>query len=350
MKLTIFFIIFFNSIIISQNLVPNPSFEELNDTVSGFINSASEFKVKIKNWYVPNSTTPDVITPEFEEGYIDPPAAHSGSNMIGIQCGRIIIEKKNWSECVGVKLKDTLMPNHTYRVVYWIRRSDCTPIDGDIDEYMTENFGILFTSDAINTTDPNVLVGPPHIKGDTQIYITNKKWIKVTNYFTPQKKYNYLYLGQFREKGDDNPYIFNSYYVIDDVSIIELSDFEAMDKGIALPVGTIIPLNHVHFISGTTQLSDRKSYSVLKELADYLKSNKSIRICINGHTDSVGSKKSNQLLSEKRAKAIAQILIKKGISSDRIEWKGFGEDIPIADNNTAKGRLKNRRVEFEVIK
>lgn len=350
MRLSILFILYFNSVIFSQNLVPNSSFEEINNTISRFINSASEFKTKIKDWEVPNATTPDVITPEFEEGYLDPPLAHFGSNIIGIQCSRGRSKDIYWSECIGVKLTETLMPNHTYYVEYWIRRSDCNAPSRNMDELINENFGILFTSDVIKTTKPGMLLGPPHIEGNTQLNITNKEWVKVSKYFTPEKEYNFLYIGQFREEDDNDPIIIDSYYVIDDVSVIEVTDFASLDIATPLPVGSIIPLNHVHFISGTTKLSDNKSRDVLKDLVTYLSSNSSIRIRINGHTDTVGSEKSNQLLSEKRARAISQILIKKGISSSRIEWKGFGEDNPIADNNTKKGRLKNRRVEFEVIK
>jgi len=350
MKLIILFAVCFNSVIISQNLVPNPSFEELNDTISGFINSSSEFEKKIKNWVVPNMTTPDVITPDFAEGYTNPPLAHSGSNTIGIQCSRHRIKKNNyWSECIGVKLINPLLPNHTYYVEYWIRRSNCTAPSMDINEYMNKNFGILFTSDSIKTTNPGMILGPPHIKGDSQLYLTNKKWIKISKYFTPHKKYNFLYLGQFREEGDEDPIIFNSYYVIDDVKVIEVADFATLDKNIKLPIGSKIPLNHVHFVSGTTKLSDIKSYNILKELVIYLNSHPNIRIRINGYTDSIGSKEYNQLLSLRRAKTIAEILIKKGINSKRLDWKGFGEENPITNNNTAKGRLKNRRVEFEII-
>lgn len=351
MRQITFFIICFNSALLSQNLVPNPGFEEINDTIHGFMNSDVEFMIKVEDWKVPNTTTPDVITPEFKEGFIQPPSPHSGSNMVGIQCPMHRWKNKSfWSECIGVKLLDSLIPNHTYYVEYWIRRSDCTAPSIDQDEFMNENFGILFTPDAINSTDPDMLPGPPHIKGNPQLIITNKEWVKISNYFTPIQKYSYLYLGQFKtpEQADSN--VMLSYYLIDDVSVVELTDFELLDKKLPLPVGSIIPLNHVHFISGTTKLSDHKSHEVLEKLAKYLKSNPSIRIRINGHTDSKGNEKSNQLLSEKRARAINQILVKKGISSDRIEWKGFGEENPIADNNTSKGRSKNRRVEFEIIK
>lgn len=100
----------------------------------------------------------------------------------------------------------------------------------------------------------------------------------------------------------------------------------------------------------TTKLNNAKSYNLLKDLTTYLKLNTSIRIKINSYTYSKGCKRSNFLLSKRSAKVIAQNLKKNGISKDRIEWKGYGEDHPIAENENEEGRSKKRRVEFEVIK
>ncbi len=69
-------------------------------------------------------------------------------------------------------------------------------------------------------------------------------------------------------------------------------------------------------------------------------------ITITGHTDSLGSAKYNQWLSEKRAQAIADYIVRKGVSSSRIIVKGEGESFPIASNETAEGRAENRRVDI----
>uniref|UniRef100_UPI00257E3E03 outer membrane protein OmpA n=1 Tax=Ramlibacter sp. TaxID=1917967 RepID=UPI00257E3E03 len=68
-----------------------------------------------------------------------------------------------------------------------------------------------------------------------------------------------------------------------------------------------------------------------------------------GHTDSVGSDAYNQKLSVRRAEAVKAYLVSKGVEKNRVYTEGKGEKQPVADNKTAEGRAKNRRVEIEVV-
>ena len=68
-----------------------------------------------------------------------------------------------------------------------------------------------------------------------------------------------------------------------------------------------------------------------------------------GHTDSVGADAYNQKLSVRRAEAVKAYLVSKGIEKNRVYTEGKGEKQPVADNKTAEGRAKNRRVEIEVV-
>jgi outer membrane protein OmpA-like peptidoglycan-associated protein len=77
--------------------------------------------------------------------------------------------------------------------------------------------------------------------------------------------------------------------------------------------------------------------------------NAKMKIEISGHTDITGSEPLNFKLSEARAKAVVDYLIKKGIARSRMEFKGFGSLQPIAENTTSSGRAKNRRVEFKIL-
>ena len=87
---------------------------------------------------------------------------------------------------------------------------------------------------------------------------------------------------------------------------------------------------------------------ILDRLIAFLKENKDKRVDLEGHTDSVGTEKYNQNLSERRAASVRDYIVKGGIDKSRITTKGFGLTKPIADNKTAEGRAKNRRVEIKV--
>ncbi len=94
----------------------------------------------------------------------------------------------------------------------------------------------------------------------------------------------------------------------------------------------------------------KESYPELHRLADFIKSNPKIKIEISGHTDNIGNKTYNQKLSQLRADAVKKYLIYLGCPADNLIAKGYGEAKPIAPNNTEKGKAKNRRVEFRVLK
>ncbi len=80
-----------------------------------------------------------------------------------------------------------------------------------------------------------------------------------------------------------------------------------------------------------------------------MKKNSKIKAEISGHTDSQGAEDKNQELSERRAQSVVDYLVEKGIDENRFEVIGYGEETPIANNSSAKGRQKNRRVEFKII-
>ncbi len=92
------------------------------------------------------------------------------------------------------------------------------------------------------------------------------------------------------------------------------------------------------------------SYPLLDEVADVLRSNPTIHIRIEGHTDSKGNNRYNKKLSDKRAASVLQYLTDKGIEAYRLESVGYGEERPIEDNSTDAGRAANRRVEIHITK
>ena len=107
-------------------------------------------------------------------------------------------------------------------------------------------------------------------------------------------------------------------------------------------------LDNVYFDFGKFTLRP-ESFSELDELVSYLKWKENERIEIGGHTDNVGNDADNLKLSQQRAEAIRQYLIKKGIQSARVIAKGYGASQPEADNSTDEGRQRNRRTEVKIL-
>jgi OOP family OmpA-OmpF porin len=87
----------------------------------------------------------------------------------------------------------------------------------------------------------------------------------------------------------------------------------------------------------------------LNKVVEVLEKNPTLKIEIEGHTDSIGSAKYNQALSERRAQAVKDYLVNKGITADRLMPVGYGLTRPIASNDTEDGRAKNRRVQLTPI-
>ncbi|MBK7633704.1 MAG: OmpA family protein [Saprospiraceae bacterium] len=92
-----------------------------------------------------------------------------------------------------------------------------------------------------------------------------------------------------------------------------------------------------------------ESNIVLSQIADIMGRYPDFVMTISGHTDNVGSESANQILSEKRAKACYDFIVKKGVIASRISSTGYGESRPITSNVNEKGRSLNRRVEFNLI-
>ncbi len=106
-------------------------------------------------------------------------------------------------------------------------------------------------------------------------------------------------------------------------------------------------LQGIQFESGKDVIK-KSSNVILDQIAKVLVDNKSYLVEIQGHTDNVGKPELNQLLSEKRANAVRNYLIAKGVEDKRITAKGYGDTKPVASNKTTQGKAKNRRVEFIV--
>jgi len=112
-------------------------------------------------------------------------------------------------------------------------------------------------------------------------------------------------------------------------------------------INLIMPGN-ITFNTGAASINSN-FYQVLDSVALVLEEFDKTIVAVAGHTDSTGSSSFNQSLSEQRAQSVGSYLKSRGVVDARIEVIGFGENQPIADNNTAQGREQNRRVELTLV-
>ena len=113
-------------------------------------------------------------------------------------------------------------------------------------------------------------------------------------------------------------------------------------------VGQSIVLNDIYFEVGKADI-DIAFSTDLDKLIQFLKDNPETRLEIQGHTDNTGSLNLNNKLSQSRANSVVDYLTKNGIDRNQLIAKGYGSSLPVADNATAEGRTKNRRVVMKVL-
>lgn len=122
---------------------------------------------------------------------------------------------------------------------------------------------------------------------------------------------------------------------------MEAMQAEQTDRGMVLTLGDVLfDLNRAELKSSGEDTVER--------LAEFMSEYEERRVRVEGYTDSTGEASYNQDLSERRAEAVRDALMDMGISRDRIETKGFGEEYPVASNDSSAGRQQNRRVEIVI--
>ncbi|MBR3798221.1 MAG: OmpA family protein [Bacteroidales bacterium] len=115
-----------------------------------------------------------------------------------------------------------------------------------------------------------------------------------------------------------------------------------------IEAGKSVQINDIYYATASYEINT-KSYAVLNEFAEFLKSNPTVKVEIRGHTDNIGSAQTNITLSNRRAQAVYDYLLSKGVPKANVSYKGYGPNMPIADNRTEAGRAKNRRTEFYIL-
>lgn len=357
------FLVACNSHIMCQNLVHNGDFERNKHFFS--------FRTlgRLSYWNKANATTPDYFDgPYYIKGK---QIANSGTNFCGIGYGPATNISLSYVEYISSKLSRPLIENKNYCLHMYIR-------------LRSEEYGY-----GIRALNFNFGKKPLHGKGKGFIKVDSygdltyigdtllrdkKGWMPVCSNYLAKGGEEYLTIGYFNpqvklvkvQKG--TPKYYSTYYYIDDVSLIEIGDSSSCDcayKGKSqtpisnniskskkitdtLQINDKVILDNIYFEENKWELLPQ-SDSTLTTLLNLMKQWPKLTIEISGFTDNTGNEAHNQLLSENRARAVANFLIEKGISETRIFHKGYGSQNPISDNLSDTGRRKNRRVEFKVL-
>jgi outer membrane protein OmpA-like peptidoglycan-associated protein len=143
-------------------------------------------------------------------------------------------------------------------------------------------------------------------------------------------------------------YMYNSKFM-NPGKINSISDPEVLDIELQpLEIGAEVQLYNIYFETDSFRILSQ-SEPELQNLVLFLKTNSDLKIEIQGHTDSSGNAENNKQLSERRAKSVVDYLVKNGITLTRLKFGGYGDKVPIANNETPEGRMLNRRTTIKIL-
>jgi OOP family OmpA-OmpF porin len=132
----------------------------------------------------------------------------------------------------------------------------------------------------------------------------------------------------------------NPTYTVNNGLRVAVSEQGVLDAALANRI--------IEFESGKATLTEA-GMTVLDQMSAAMQKLKGVKVEVIGHTDNAGSRAGNLSLSQARAEAVKAYIVGKGIAADTIAVSGEGPDRPVADNRTAEGKARNRRIEFKVM-
>ena len=324
------------------NLVPNPSFEDSTTQTMRWSGTQMAFNRNIRNWTSPTGGSPDVLHEDLL-GQMFPPRPlvnlapykpRTGSFMLGIKTYGCATMTLHCKEYIQVQLSETLIPGNRYDFEFWIR-----PIAPSV---RIDKLGIAVSDTLINQMmNPFQLELEPVGRDSSILMATSDQWYRASGSFIAPSHANYLIIGSFLDDSELNAIqqsggLDYGFYLIDDVGLYPNNP----------ETETRIQINSDILFEFDKSTLLTKAFPKIDEVYEQLNANPSISAEIQGHTDNIGSTIYNLELSKRRANAVQNYLLKKGITPDRLSAIGFGSEQPIESNDSVEGRQKNRRVEI----
>lgn len=350
----------------SQNLIQNPSFENTK-RCSEIIGA---FDRNVKNWTSPTFGTTDLFN-SCAKGQVGIPYNYNGLQQPkdgNNYAGFYLHSDDNYREYIQVELSKRLEKGKKYKISFFVSLAENS-------DFAIKNIDYLLSVNKLNTSifremserqlKKNNIENFKIYEIENNRYYDNKSsWTMISTEFTAQGNEKYLTIGNFLKNSKTEKMLVSnknrnnmSYYYID---LISLHDSDWIETTPNEPIIALkesnkkITLNrdytfqNVVFEFNSSELS-REAKTEIKSVYDFLKQSQKTQIIISGHTDNVGSSEFNQTLSEKRAKSVTDYFISLGLDNNRITFTGYGNEKPIATNDTEVGRNKNRRVEFKIV-
>jgi outer membrane protein OmpA-like peptidoglycan-associated protein len=344
---------------LAQNLVPNPGFEEFSKCPITFSTDPKHFGPN--DWNSPSQGTPDYYN-KCAVGDMDVPRnwagvsfAHSGVGYAGIYAWSTA--KHNYREYVQCKLKAPLKPGVFYNLQFYFRLSSYSV-------YAIDRIGLALLESEVKVDHDSLLQINPILTKINNIETLTNEWYQASAKFQAKGGEQFLLIGNFSSnnvteskkieyrEGKSLMLGSSAYYYIDDVSVSPV-EIPVVDSLSATSIATIKPneayvLNHINFQFNSFQLLP-SSFDQLDFLVSVLKKNPQWKIQLNGHTDDQGSDDYNLTLSANRATSVGDYIAQHGVSSERIQTRGFGKQKPLLIGNDEQTRAINRRVEVKFL-
>jgi len=346
MHIQLFLILFLLSIssLSAQNLVPNASFEKAQNITNRWSGTFSAFNRNAQLWDTPTQGSPDLIHLDVKDKMfpVRPKtdlAKHfprTGETMVGIKTFGCHNNNLHCKEYLQIKLSQEVKSGKEYYYEFWVN-----PIETSV---KANNLGIALSPNRIKEI---MIVGLLKMENyyQSELIVNGppNDWIKVSGTFTARENAQYLLLGSFSPDSDTDTKVEKdgldfSYYLIDDVLLKPIN--ATNEEGFVL--------NNIYFERDKADLLP-KSFVELDKLVNRLKASPQQKIEVTGHTSDEGTEERNLELSVERGTAVAQYLMKNGISTERLNYGGRGSTQPVIPNTDEASRKQNRRVEVRFI-
>lgn len=354
----IFLVIFGTFSVFGQNLVKNPSFEDYVNCPKKLGNLEND----LVDWDLPTLGSTDYFNACSEamgtpKNFNGEQPAEFGVGYVGLY----LYGPDDYREYLQARLSKRLRKGAVYTLSFYVSLAERS-------DFAIKEFGIQFSENPIQVATTKVLsrMHLSKIPGDvsntfeirySDFYSDDQAWVKVEKEFVANGTENYLIIGNFKDNKRTQTFktkrkaTEGSYYYLDMISLVasgneSVEKEQAVDeKSVPYSINEVNTFNSLLFDFDSFVISPNAEFELM-QVVSYLRANPNISISIAGHTDIVGDESYNQLLSKKRAAAVANFVSQKGIETSRISHHGFGSSQPIGTNDTREGRHKNRRVEF----